>query len=209
MLAESPDEVGGIALSPDSTILASSSRDMTIRLWDAATGDPIGEPLLGHALGVTDVAFSPDGRLLASGSHDTTIRLWDVETMQPNGGPLTGHQARIWTVAFSLDGKTLVSTDTDGMLRYWDVATRRPIGPPIQAHMATFDATFSPDGTVLVTTGTDLGGVGHIRFWDPDPTSWKTRVCSIVGRNLTQSEWQRYLPGVPYGKSCEQWPAGE
>lgn len=91
-------------------------------------------------------------------------------------------------MVFSHDNQTLVSVDYDGKLRYWDVATRRPIGPPIRAHVAAIDATFSPDGAILATVGVDENGAGDIRFWDVEATSWKTRVCNIAGRNLTQAE---------------------
>ena len=64
---------------------------------------------------------------------------------------------------------------------------------------------FSPDGKTLVTTGY----AGNVYLWDVDPESWKARACEIAGRNLTQAEWARDLPGLPYEKTCEQWPAGE
>ncbi len=32
---------------------------------------------------------------------------------------------------------------------------------------------------------------------------------AIAGRNLTQAEWDRYLPDVPYEVTCRQWPAGK
>jgi WD40 repeat protein len=57
--------------------------DGTLRLWDAATGKPIGPPLQGHTNDVNSVAFSPDGRRLVSGSGDNTLRLWDAATGQP------------------------------------------------------------------------------------------------------------------------------
>ncbi|KAG1802941.1 uncharacterized protein HD556DRAFT_1333270 [Suillus plorans] len=49
---------------------------MTVRLWDAATGEPIGQPLMGHTSSVTSVSFSPDGTHIVSCSFDGTVRLW-------------------------------------------------------------------------------------------------------------------------------------
>src|SRR5258705_4419398 len=77
-----PAMVGSVAFSPDGTRIAAGVADNTVRLWDASTGKPIGQPLRGHDGMVTGVAFSPDGTRLASGSVDQTVRLWDVTTGQ-------------------------------------------------------------------------------------------------------------------------------
>ena len=57
----------GVAFSPDSKLLASADGDGTVRLWNPATGQPVGAPIqAGAQTGVVAVAFSPDGKLLAS-----------------------------------------------------------------------------------------------------------------------------------------------
>ncbi|MCI0556007.1 MAG: hypothetical protein L0287_34115, partial [Anaerolineae bacterium] len=73
------DTVIGLAFSPDGKILASSSRDNSIILWDVQTHQSIAQPFTGHKGIIWSVAFSPDGKTLASTSDDKTIILWDVD----------------------------------------------------------------------------------------------------------------------------------
>lgn len=150
------DLIRTLAFSPDGQTIASGSRDKTIILWNAETGQPLGAPLTGHSDWVHSVAFSPDGQTLASGSRDTTIRLWDVSTRQPVGQPLTGHTDEIWTVAFSPDGKLLASGGADNTIRLWDVATGQPAGKPLAGHQDTVrELKFSADGRTLVSGSAD------------------------------------------------------
>jgi WD40 repeat protein len=72
--------VRSVAFSPDGRLLASGSRDETIKLWEVASGRLV-RTLSGHTSWVESVAFSPDGRLLASGSVDTTIKLWGISDL--------------------------------------------------------------------------------------------------------------------------------
>src|SRR5207248_1685036 len=60
-----PTSVRSITFSPDSSLLASASDDGTVRLWDVARQQPVGEPLPSRATYAASIAFSPDGKLLA------------------------------------------------------------------------------------------------------------------------------------------------
>ena len=117
------DSIWSVAFSPDGRHIVSGSYDSTIRLWDAQTGDQVGNPLQAHTHPVWSVTFSPDGKYIVSGSNDGTIQLWDAQTGGQVGKPLRGHTNSVWSVAFSPDGRHIVSGSSDSTIRLWDAWT--------------------------------------------------------------------------------------
>jgi WD40 repeat protein len=157
------DAVYSIAVSPDGHILASTSADKTIRLWDLRTHKQLGKPLTGHTNTVYNAEFSPDGRTLATASSDKSIRLWDTQTHNQVGKPLRGHAGIVDGVAFSPDGRTLASASVDETIRLWDVRTHKQLGKLTGHTDAVSSVVFSPDGRMLASAGLDE----TVRLWDP------------------------------------------
>jgi WD40 repeat protein len=156
------DTVEWVVFSPDGKHLASSSRDRTVKLWDAATGKEI-LTLRGHTGVVNAVAFSPDGKHLASaGGGDKTVTLWDTTTgkgilkLQAHDGPVSG-------VAFSPDGKYLGSAGRAPHVILWDAITGDKIRT-LQGHTDGDhrNLAFSPDGRRVASPGDD----NIVRVWD-------------------------------------------
>jgi eukaryotic-like serine/threonine-protein kinase len=71
-----------VAVSPDGSLVASTSESGMVRLFDPLKGELI-ETLHGHLNGAFGIAFSPDGRRLISTSNGReAVKLWDVGTRQ-------------------------------------------------------------------------------------------------------------------------------
>ena len=153
-------DVMSVAFSPDGKTILTGSMDETARLWDVATGRPIGQPLV-HSAWVTSVAFGPDGKAILTGCYDNTARLWDAATGRPIGQPLA-HSDMVHAVAFSPDGKTILTGCYDGTARLWDAAAGRPIGQPLAHSGRVTSVAFSPDGKAILTGSQD----NTARLWD-------------------------------------------
>ncbi|MET3606147.1 hypothetical protein ABIC99_003983, partial [Sphaerotilus sulfidivorans] len=160
---EASSSIIAVAISPDGSRIVSGSEDNTLRLWDARSGNPIGEPLKGHSSSVSSVAFSPDGSRIVSGSEDNTLRLWDARSGNPIGDPLKGHSNSVSSVAFNRDGSRIVSGSRDSTLRLWDARSGNPISEPLKGHSGPVSSVaFSPDGSRIVSGSED----NTLRLWD-------------------------------------------
>lgn len=100
-----PMGIPGWQVHEEVLVRANMVRGSMVRLWDAATGQPLGQ-LLRHDAYVWAVAFSPDGKKVATGSD--MARLWDIATGQPLGSPMK-HKSFVLAVAFSPDGKKVAT----------------------------------------------------------------------------------------------------
>lgn len=137
-------------------VLASGSRDETIKLWRASDGKLL-RTLKGHSDWVRSVAFSPDGRTLASGSSDKTIKLWQVSDPSAAGllRTLKGHSNTVFSVAFSPDGRTLASGSNDKTIKLWRTSDGKLLRTLTGHSDWVRSVAFSPDGRTLASGSDD------------------------------------------------------
>ncbi|WP_430541320.1 trypsin-like peptidase domain-containing protein [Streptomyces carpaticus] len=194
LATQQEDPVSSVAFSPDGGILASASYG-EVRLWDARTGQSLGDPLT-HDGGVSSVAFHPDGGTFASASNSldgegSEVRLWDARTGQSLGDPLT-HDGGVSSVAFSPDGGILASASY-GEVRLWDARTGQSLGDPLTHDGGVSSVAFHPDGGTFASASNSLDGEGsQVRLWD-------ARTGQSLGDPLTHGSWVHSVAFSPDG----------
>jgi WD40 repeat protein len=113
--------VCGVAISPNGDLVASSSKDGTVKLWDVASGELLAT-FDSHTGAVNSVSFDPSGRFLVSASSDKTAKVWDVKTKLEQY-TLLGNTGDVRQAIFSPDGKTIVTAGEDNVVRQYIVDT--------------------------------------------------------------------------------------
>ncbi|MGZ4674797.1 MAG: WD40 repeat domain-containing protein, partial [Ilumatobacteraceae bacterium] len=152
---------------------------------------------------VQALAVSPDGRMLAT-IVGRRVRLWDVGSAEQLG-ELAGHGEDMMSVAFSADGTMLATGAFDASFSLWDVATRRQIGPSLIAPASIIRSVgFVADDNMLAAVGEDV-----MFSYDLNVNRWLERACAVANHNLTEAEWEQYLPTAKYRITCPDVVTGE
>lgn len=173
-------DLGSVQFSPDGEILAAAGDDGDVRLFDAATGQPLSAPIaaitpqmrvdtligpLHDASPELSIAFSPDGRLLAAGGND------EIERYNPSDGQFAGapmHLPKggiVTSLSFNPAGTKLAAGTEDGSVYLFDPATDQQLRSVIHTASGSqvYSVAFSPDGHMLA-----IGEDGGVKLADPD-----------------------------------------
>ncbi len=207
-----PAAVENALFSPDGRLVITVGADNAVRLWDAATAAPLGQPLP-HPGPVFSIGCSADSRFIVTGCADGAARLWDAATGRPVLTPMqTPAPAKpLRAVAFSPDGKTILTAGDDRILRLWETATAALLHEGRGHQGAVLAVTFSPNGHTILT-----GGADHTaRLWDAatlKPGSVLNEEGEVV--DVDFSPWGKLLmtltrkQGAEAENAVDLWSAG-
>lgn len=198
---------GVVAISPDSTMLATADADGAVSIWALPGGEPIAMSDASLGTTILTLAFHPDGRQLALGGTNGFATIINPTNGTEVGEPIRVSDGLVWAMTFSQDGTELVAGGEHGVL-VWDLANRAPIGEPLvrEGNQATqvFSLALSPDGERLAVGGVaNVEGVGGgIMIWDITLDRWIAAACGIVRGQMDLSTWTHYLGDEPYQQTC-------
>jgi RNA polymerase sigma factor (sigma-70 family) len=197
--------VTALAVAPKGNVLASASRDGTIRFWDLATRRETSRhwtSSMTYAL-----AFDQDGRTMLSGYTNGVIRRWRVEKGREDHTPAEPADAPDW-VAFAPNGQTLITTG-EGKIGLWEPLTGQPrqfVDAPLPPSTLK---TLSPDGKMLALSESYQG---QILLWDVATGKLVSRLGEAGQLGGSSScrfspDGQRLVTGSLQGDTVRIWEA--
>ncbi|XP_038618544.1 coronin-7 isoform X1 [Tachyglossus aculeatus] len=165
-------------------VLASSSYDLSVRLWDLRAGAEKLR-LQGHRDQIFSLAWSPDGRQLATACKDGKVRIYDPrngpEPLQEGPGPEGGRGARVVWVC---SGRCLLVSGFDSR----------------SGRQLLLYGTESLAGGPLAVLGLDVAPSTLLPSYDPD-----TGLVLLTGKGDTRVFVYELLPEAPFFLECNSF----
>lgn len=154
--------------SDDGNRVVTASDDGTVRIWDATTGNPVGETIQSDGQ-ARFASFDPEGRRIvvaywnASSPSGSTAKIWDRREKQ-FVRDLHGHTAPLNLALFSHDGARILTASFDETARLWDARTGEQIIELKGHDKGVLWADIDTTGTRIVTASFD----NTARIWNAE-----------------------------------------
>ncbi|MEK7785058.1 MAG: hypothetical protein AAB658_06470 [Chloroflexota bacterium] len=159
-------EVSSAAWSENGKWIATGGADNAVRVWDAVTGEKVGELSGFVGFFVNNLCWLNNDSRLTWNDENGVIKSWQWQAGQTGPTQLLDANTGAYPTAFawSPDESAVAVSYDGGSIRIWAVQNGKPIAdlpgtPPDRAYVLAW----SPDGTLLATANTaDFA----VRVWD-------------------------------------------
>ncbi len=166
-LYDHADEITTLAFHPFEPILASGSRDFTVKFFEYAK--PSTKKAFKHiqeAEQIRSICFHPNGDWLLVGTNNPTLRLYKVETSQCfiSSNPGDHHKGAITSVEWSPNARVFASGSKDGSIKIWDSISNKCINTfsDAHSHLEVCSVAFTRNSKYLLSSGKD----SVVRLWE-------------------------------------------
>ncbi|NXY38240.1 CSTF1 factor, partial [Pomatorhinus ruficollis] len=154
------DEVTCLAFHPTEQILASGSRDYTLKLFDySKPSAKRAFKYIQEAEMLRSISFHPSGDFILVGTQHPTLRLYDINTFQcfVSCNPQDQHTDAICSVNYNASANMYVTGSKDGCIKLWDGVSNRCITTFEKAHdgAEVCSAIFSKNSKYILSSGKD------------------------------------------------------
>lgn len=201
-----PDDVNGLAFSPDSRRVAVTTGSFGqvhhngFGVWDLQS--------LRATLEIKDqpdpfegTSFSEDGRYIVTSGQDFTARIWDSSAAREVTLPLF-HDLTVWSAAFSSDGKYLVTGSEDHSLRVWEWSSQREMVRLTQPGAVRLVAFAPKDKNIVAASFDPSGHLLQFRLWKWKAEELIVEACTKVGHGLSEKDWRLFFGPEKYEPIC-------